>query len=358
MSKPGFTLQDLPPILRQSVERNGWAICVGSGISVPLFPDWKSLVGALVTKIMPNAVASGTLINNLLTTFSPDAIIQAGEQIWKSNQKDFSGLLSHLLYDNVISKFSDSEQQVFFKCIQADPGAIYRRDWTAFIELISNKYPTLTSLKIAEVLNELLRTELLPSAILSFNAETLLPALINGLYIKGQNGIEEKEISKNKIIDPVVRSIYTLYRNRIPCYFCHGTLPLPNENKYHKKSGSEKLVFSESEYLRLSNSIYSWQSRVFLDVCSSKTVVFIGVSLSDPNMRKWLSWIHTNRMEEISNFKSQVQDSTHHYWIRRKPSTLDEQQWIEAAVSHLGIRLIWIDDWNDSGATLRILLGL
>ena len=32
--------------------------------------------------------------------------------------------------------------------------------------------------------------------------------------------------------------------------------------------------------------------------------------------------------------------------------------WIEAAVSHLGIRLIWIDSWAQAGLALSKMLGI
>ena len=110
-----------------------------------------------------------------------------------------------------------------------------------------------------------------------------MAALISGLY-------REKFNEQHKVLDLVTHSISHKKSDRIPFYFCHGLVPVPGQPRRRGSLQSiDKLVFSEAEYLQLANSSYSWQSTVFLDVCASKSVVFIGVSLSDSNMRRWLS---------------------------------------------------------------------
>ena len=45
--------------------------------------------------------------------------------------------------------------------------------------------------------------------------------------------------------------------------------------------------------------------------------------------------------------------STSHYWIEKKPASTVQQRMMEASVSHLGIRIIWIDDWTEVSAALE-----
>ena len=66
-----------------------------------------------------------------------------------------------------------------------------------------------------------------------------------------------------------------------------------------------------------------------------------------PNIRRWLSWIQKNREQEIENTFGNSNFTTHHYWINKRPKNKDLIPWIEANVSHLGIRLIWINEWEN-----------
>ena len=33
-------------------------------------------------------------------------------------------------------------------------------------------------------------------------------------------------------------------------------------------------------------------------------------------------------------------------------------RWVESTVAHLGVRLVWLDDWSEMGAALTSMLGL
>ena len=90
----------------------------------------------------------------------------------------------------------------------------------------------------------------------------------------------------------------------------------------------------------------------------SQRVIFVGVSLTDPNMRKWLSWIHQNRLAEYNELGVTVKDSTQHYWIKTLPKTKEEEIWFESVVAHLGVRIIWINNWDEAGTALLKMLGL
>ena len=76
-------------------------------------------------------------------------------------------------------------------------------------------------------------------------------------------------------------------------------------------------------------------------------------------MRRWLSWLHENKIQELTSISSKPpKDSTNHFWINKKPTDSTEARWIEAIVSHLGVRLIWLDEWSDLGNTMKLMLGI
>lgn len=61
MPKHGFSLDTVPPILINTVDKLGWSLCIGAGTSTPLFPDWYSLVETLSTNILPPELLSKML---------------------------------------------------------------------------------------------------------------------------------------------------------------------------------------------------------------------------------------------------------------------------------------------------------
>jgi hypothetical protein len=194
-----------------------------------------------------------------------------------------------------------------------------------------------------------------PDAILSFNAEPLLYSLINSFQREPYIGKVKKAKDVKEVLDIVTSSISSKAKGRIPYFFCHGALlNTLNHAGDHRFNTSSKLVFSEGSYLQIANNSFSWQSINFLNVCSNSTVIFIGVSLTDPNMRKWLTWIQNERNKDIGV----IVESTRHFWICKKPLYADTMRWIEASVFHLGIRVIWLDDWAETDDILRNLLGL
>ena len=42
MAKQGFTLKNIPSILNSKEAK--WGLCIGAGTSLPVIPDWYSLI--------------------------------------------------------------------------------------------------------------------------------------------------------------------------------------------------------------------------------------------------------------------------------------------------------------------------
>ena len=96
------------------------------------------------------------------------------------------------------------------------------------------------------------------------------------------------------------------------------------------------------------------QSTIFLHACVNSIVIFIGVSLSDSNMRKWLNCVQMERNKDIGN----IVNSTKHFWITKIPQNKETMDWMEASVLHLGVRVIWIEEWNQTFDVLKKIIGL
>lgn len=362
MAKQGLGLNTLRPILKERSSATGWALCIGAGTSLPAFPSWPQLIECLIARDVgyPDAVA---LTSSLANSFSYDALIQAAQDRFGYSAQDFAKILSDELYAKIHRLLSRSEWQLFAGFLSATRlGDFKPSEWKAFLDLVRHHFSGISALPIAEVIAEVIDTDIAPASILSFNAEPLLATLIYASIaerIAPSIGKFPKRGELKSALDIVTHGISNRRADRIPYFFCHGLLPVPTPRHKHQTAQSvDKLVFSEGSYLQLANNAFSWQSTVFIDTCSSKVVVFVGLSLSDPNIRRWLSWIHANRIQELTERNAYRGVSTSHYWINKVPSSQAERAWIESSVAHLGIRLIWLDDWDKVGLALRKLLGL
>jgi hypothetical protein len=332
----------------------GWSLCIGAGTSLPIFPSWEKLVINLIKK--DKKLKSQSSIDEILSSFSLDALIQAASNLLDLSEDEFVELLSNELYSNIKNNITPKEWVSICKIFTSiNANATKDPDWINFINVREKIFNTTSANGLARIIIDAYNQKIEPTAILSFNAEPLLYALINSYEREPFIGKVKREKEVREIIDLITVSISSKCKGRIPYYFCHGALlnQLSTKNDVRLKSTS-KLVFSESNYLELANSNYAWQSINFLNTCSDSTVIFIGVSLTDPNMRKWLTWIQNER-----NYDIEVEaKGTQHFWINTLPKSEDTMRWMEAAVLHLGIRIIWINTWSETEDVVRKIIGI
>ncbi len=365
MPKQGLTKKQLNGILKDTRSSANWALCIGAGTSVPLFPSWNELVEELISKNDGKKKAS-YLSKNLLEKFSPDSLIQAAYNKLSVADDEFIRLLSSALFSKIRRRLKSDEWKIFEKILIADsPASAAFDDWKDFEKICNTYFQNCSAYPLAEIIVEARSIGVGPANIISFNAETILFSFLNLFLWKkyaksnGRNPALKGQLAKH--FDLITHSISNRSSERIPYILCHGILPVSDNNKTEKRrlGGVSKLVFAETAYLQLANNSFSWQSSSFLDVCAKRRVVFVGVSLSDPNMRRWLSWLHDNKIQELTRISSKPpKESTNHFWINKKPVDPSEARWIEASVSHLGVRLIWLDEWSDLGKTMQMMIGI
>lgn len=347
MAKQGLTTKNIPNLVKKE---NSWALCVGSGISTPLFPLWDSLAKKILHKCAPEA---DDLFDELSKKMSPEVILQAAIEYAGKNHNDFSKELADTLYEDLFKDISPTDKEIIRQCLTSDPGSS-GNNWKRYLSIIRKKTANgLTALYLAKSVLQLRYKGHASSSILSFNAEMLLGSLMNA--------IAHVDYGENKkFFDYMIEPTSNHERYRIPYYFCHGVIPVPGTwNKARNMfNADDRLVFLENEYLQLANSSFSWQSSAFLNTLTSHTVFFVGLSFVDPNIRRWLAWIQEERLASLRKKGVSNVSSTSHYWIEMKPKNTTQMRMIESSVSHLGIRIIWIDDWKDVSVVLEKCINI
>ena len=312
MAKKGFTIDSIPNILSTS-DKTSWALCIGAGTSAPIFPDWYTLADNLVKKLAADkAFNIDTFKKN---GFSPDSLIQMIKNNTSLSDNEFAVCMSEVLYESFREEIAPGDWATISKILQSDfVGRSSRSEWELFIKYREELLSKTTAYAIARVILRAIDEGCAPKAILSFNAEPILLVLLNSLLFEEKT--DATHPVPKKLFCKVISSISDQGNRQIPYIFCHGLLPIGEEYKDFSAS-IDKLVFSEQEYLQIANNAFSWQANTFLNACITRHVVFIGTSLTDPNMRRWLSWVHTNRMNEIQQNGIGAADSTQHYWIKK-----------------------------------------
>jgi hypothetical protein len=350
--KRGLTEDEAYGVLAGAAPGSGWALCVGAGTSLPAFPDWNRLVRRLIATCSPEDPER--IAQDLAGLFSADALIQASAARSGRDAAGFARLLTEELYRDFLAAFEGPDRRLVLDALGAmHPGDLLAAKWSRFLELLRARWgDRMSCLSIAAVVGDTLGTPRSPAAILSFNAEPLLFAVLNA----HQACSADEDAGVPQRVDRVVRGISNRSMGRVPYVFCHGLLPVPSAKTTHFGASPDKLVFSETAYLQLAGSVYSWQSTSFLEICAARRVVFVGLSLSDANMRRWLSWIHDSRLDELEQVGQPDALSTQHLWFNLDPGDPELRAWIEASVAHLGVRLVWLRSWSSIGPVLARML--
>ncbi len=84
----------------------------------------------------------------------------------------------------------------------------------------------------------------------------------------------------------------TISNDILPIYHVHGFIP--SKDEWLKIAENSLLVFSEEGYHKLLNDPYFWANIIQLNCLRERTCVFIGLSLTDPSVRRILEAVSQN----------------------------------------------------------------
>lgn len=350
MAKRGLEFGSINPVL---LNEDSWSLCIGAGTSAPLLPDWYTLVERMIDKYC-DSKDKISIDTYKKMGFSADAMMQAVRNRIGGTDECFAQKLSEEVYAPIKTELTKEEWKTFVKIHENfEPKFFTKTEWNTFEKIKDRLFNNTSANLLAEPIIMAINKEIGPKSVLSFNGEAIFLALLKYYYYKEScNGAGKLKF------DRIVNGMRRTHSSRIPYVHCHGILPINGAKTKKGYKADTKLVFTEERYLKIANSPISWQALQFIENCMNSKMVFVGVSLTDANMRRWLGWIHGNKMEEFAENEIHCKESTEHFWIRKRPGTDIEKKWVEESVAHLGVRLIWIDDYNQTGEVLKKMLGL
>jgi hypothetical protein len=134
--------------------------------------------------------------------------------------------------------------------------------------------------------------------------------------------------------------------NELPVYHVHGYLP-----RTGKIPDDTDIVFSEDAYHGRFIDPFSWSNLIQLNKLTQNTCLFVGVSLTDPNLRRLLDVAWRKNPEKTLS----------HYIVKKQPrfgaadDVLDDLARLleEQDANALGINVIWVDQYDEIPPLLR-----
>lgn len=162
-------------------------------------------------------------------------------------------------------------------------------------------------------------------SIVTFNFDALI-----------EENLEKQNIEHRAIYSEGVRNS----PKELPVYHVHGFLP-----RKGKIPENMEVVFSEDAYHNQFTDPFSWSNLIQLNKLAQNTCLFIGLSLTDPNLRRLLDVAIRKNPEKTLN----------HYIIKKTPSnsksedTMDKLALLleEQDANELGLSVIWVDEFEE-----------
>jgi hypothetical protein len=284
----------------RKVLKNGQLVLVfGAGISMQAgLPDWNTLLLRLLSSLMNKVsreipvVPSKTLINDFNERYRTPSLI-----------------LGKYLKNNLGDDFYEEVRKALYQ----DP------------------------IKESETINSIInivrpqRAGKPLDSIITFNFDDILEFYLAKQHINHQSIFCEG--TKNK-------------PDAIPIYHVHGFLP--REGKLPK---NVEIVFSEDAYHSQFLDPFAWSNLIQLNKFTQNTCLFLGTSLTDPNLRRLL---------DVA-FRKYSENGLNHYMILKKPSDNGTNDHLcdllkfleEQDANKLGINVIWINEYSEISEVLN-----
>lgn len=292
-------------LLKEALIDNQLTLVCGAGVSRDSsIPDWNDLLVNILNETFfnnnSNVPESKVLAEDLLSLM-PQSNLILGKYLRLVLKEDFEKVVQKHLY----LYYNQDRDFELSTIVQGH-------------EIINYALETNMMKAIVELARPKRRGKRLES-IITFNFDDLI----------------ECALSKHKIeYCSIWKEGQTYGIDALPVFHVHGFLPNQRE------IDTPNLVFSEESYHTQFIDPYSWSNLIQLNTFSTNICLFVGLSLSDPNLRRLLdiSWRRNQRCK--------------HYIIMKKAPQKNRTDEIatmlfEQDANSLGLNVIWCSDFSE-----------
>jgi hypothetical protein len=323
--------------LVHAARQGGVTLVVGAGVSISRgIPKWDELAAELWQRVFPSLP-------------SPLTGLSQGQS--QKTVPQFLPIIFELAYrERGEAKFF----QVLQKCLYAK--AKYPAQDRRFAK--SKESLAVLARVIVNESNRLRPRRV--DAVITFNADDLIEqAVAEAAY--------HLEIHDKRAVLSIKRSTHFLptefgESNRIPLYHIHGFVPSPPRDPVQTvrkdvyKIYEHMLVFTDVQYWSTSAGAMSFANRIMATALSESRCIFIGLSMTDINLLRWLALRtlerdrdETEGLQRAKWTKSGFEKSIgrqfrRHFWIR--PASDDPSGFLSEFLKLRGVEAIEIPDWS------------
>ena len=188
--------------------------------------------------------------------------------------------------------------------------------------------------------------------------------------------IVEQNLSKSGLVagkdyTSVSKDAEISSKNILPIYHVHGILP--------QEGPVDEVVFSENTFHSRYQDVYHWSNIEQLHALTRKHCFFIGLSMSDPNLRRLLDFARKiNRTNDIPHYAFLQRTELKNFciadvsklckYVHISDSLIDKNKQreiydlnyttIEHIYKELGINVIWYEDYHELPELISKVFGL
>ena len=346
------------------IRSHEWSVCVGAGISAGIMPTWFDFTRAVFNRAT-SQILSDASFRNLATSmgWGLDAWLQAGLNsmvVQGHTRDDFFAFIEDELYRDILEKADNSSLKAILLIGLSNPKRNKPADSLKLLEFFRKEFSDSTLLALAKWLRRAKRCGNPLQAVLTFNADGLLDLIITLLALEEQI---HTNAGRGYPIDEFRRVLRASddCRHSTPIFHLHGCVVPRCGNSQRGRESREGLVFPESGYSRISSTVHTWQQTVFLSHAQSQRLVFIGLSMSDLNLRRWLAWCTANAVQEHQHRSQEFRGEFilgENLWLTIRPKEKEHEIALESSLLHLGVRIAWLESWAELPTALDNLLGV
>ena len=176
-----------------------------------------------------------------------------------------------------------------------------------------------------------------PSKLIESIAKLITKSNIESIISYNYDNLVEQEVEKKKKCYPVYDKS-RLVDNSLCVYHVHGYIPQNNDDDW------SPIVLGEKEYHKIYQESYNWGNVEQLHALCRSVCFFIGLSMTDPNLR---------RLIDISIDGSEI-EPVHYAFLRRIEYDVP---FMEKTMRGFGVNCIWYDKYEELPELLESLIN-
>lgn len=169
-------------------------------------------------------------------------------------------------------------------------------------------------------------------------ADCIESGALESVITYNYDDVLEREVAKRKIPFASVDGQNRPLPNQFPIFHVHGFIPSEPDRSYDKN-----VVLSEDEYHALYNNAFHWSNIEQVHALVQTTCFFIGLSMTDPNLRRLL---------DIAQQRGS-KDPVHYAFLRR--GDYKQPKKVERVFYEMGVSVIWYVKYSEIPGLVRTI---